>query len=60
MDCQRPTKNEETGKWEVWDFVYEENNERCYELHEFWEYKDAIEFWKTRNAKQKLINNNKT
>lgn len=55
MDCQRPTKNEETGKWEVWDFVYEENNERYYELHEFWEYKDAIEFWKTRNPKQKLI-----
>jgi len=53
MDCQRPTKNEETGKWEVWDFAYEENGERYYELHEFWEYKDAIEFWKIRNPKQK-------
>jgi hypothetical protein len=53
MDCQRPTKNEETGKWEVWDFAYEENGERYYELHEFFEYKDAIEFWKIRNPKQK-------
>ncbi len=25
MDCQRPTKNEKTNKWEVWDFAYEEN-----------------------------------
>ena len=53
MDCQRPIKNKETGKWEVWDFAYEENGERYYELHEFFEYKDAIEFWKIRNPKQK-------
>jgi len=53
MDCQRPTKNEKTNKWEVWDFAYEENGERYYELHEFFEYKDAIEFWKIRNPKQK-------
>lgn len=53
MDCQRPIKNEKTNKWEVWDFAYEENGERYYELHEFWEYKDAIEFWKIRNPKQK-------
>ena len=46
-------KNNETGKWEVWDFAYEENGERYYELHEFFEYKDAIEFWKIRNPKQK-------
>lgn len=37
MDCQRPIKNKETGKWEVWDFAYEENGERYYELHEFFE-----------------------
>lgn len=49
----KTNKNEETGKWEVWDFAYEENGERHYELHEFWEYKDAIEFWKIRNPKQK-------
>ena len=54
MNCQRPTKNEETEKWEVWDFAYEENGERYYELHEFWEYKDAIEFWKTRNPKNTI------
>jgi hypothetical protein len=51
MNCERPVKNEETGKWEVWDFAYLENGERHYELHEFWEYKDAIEFWKSRNPK---------
>lgn len=45
--------DERFGKWEVWDFAYEENGERYYELHEFWEYKDAIEFWKIRNPKQK-------
>ena len=27
MDCQRPTRNEENGKWEVWDFAYEENGD---------------------------------
>ena len=53
MDCQRPVKNEETGKWDVWDFDYEENGERYYERHQFWEFKDAIEFWKSRNPKQK-------
>ena len=53
MDCQRPIKNKETGKWGVWDFAYEENGERYYELHEFFEYNDAIEFWKIRNPKQK-------
>ena len=31
MDCQRPLKNKETNKWEVWDFAYVENNERMYE-----------------------------
>lgn len=34
MNCQRPVKNEKTNKWEVWDFSYEENGERHYELHE--------------------------
>lgn len=53
MDCQRPIKNEETGKWEVWDFAYQIQDEWFYELHEFFEHKDAIEFWKTRNPKQK-------
>lgn len=51
MKCQRPVKNEETGKWEVWDFAYIENNERYYELHEFWSYQEAIDFWKVRNPK---------
>jgi hypothetical protein len=53
MNCQRPIKNKESGKWEVWDFTYEEDGGRYYELHEFWIYKDAIEFWKIRNPKTK-------
>jgi len=52
MDCQRPVKNKETNKWEVWDFAYVENNERMYELHEFSSPKEAIEFWKLRNPKK--------
>ena len=55
MNCERPIKNEKTNKWEVWDFAYEEKGERHYEIHEFFSYKEAIEFWKTRNPKQ---NNN--
>jgi hypothetical protein len=55
MDCQRPIKNEKTNMWEVWDFSYEEDGERYYELHEYFEYKDAIDFWKIRNPKQKFI-----
>ena len=51
MNCQRPVKNKETNKWEVWDFSHIENSERHYELHEFFTYKDAIEFWKVRNPK---------
>ena len=51
MDCQRPVKNKETNQWEVWDFAYEENGERYYELHKFFTYKEAIEFWKVRNTK---------
>jgi hypothetical protein len=51
MDCQRPVKNNETNKWEVWDFAYEENGERYYEQHLFFTYKDAIAFWKIRNPK---------
>ena len=52
MDCQRPVKNKETNKWEVWDFAYVENNERMYELHEFFSPKEAIEFLKLRNPKK--------
>ena len=55
MDCQRPIWNKDTGKWEVWDFAYVENDERHYEVHRFFEYKDAIEFWKINNPKQ--VNN---
>lgn len=51
MDCQKPVKDESTGKWIVWDFAYEEKGERYYEKHEFWEYKEAMEFWKIRNPK---------
>lgn len=52
MNCQRPVYNEKTNRWEVWDFAYVENDERYYELHEFFEYDDAIEFWKIRNPKK--------
>lgn len=52
MKMPRPVKNENTGKWEIWHFAYEENGENHYELHEFWEYKDAIEFWKIHNTKE--------
>lgn len=52
MDCQRPVKNKKTNMWEVYDFVYVENNERHYELHEFFTFKEAIEFWKIRNVKK--------
>ena len=51
MDCQRPVYNEETGLWEVLDFAYEEKGERYYEKHEYFVFKEAIEFWKTRNPK---------
>ena len=51
MDCKRPEKNKETGQWEVWDFAYIEDGEKYYEVHRFWEYKEAIEFWKSRNPK---------
>jgi len=51
MDCQRPVKNKETNKWEVWDFAYMEGADRMYELHEFFTYKEAIDFWKVRNPK---------
>jgi hypothetical protein len=58
MDCQRPIKNEKTNKWEVWDFAYEENGERFYEVHEHWTFDEAIEDWKYlvadyENAKKK-------
>lgn len=52
MDCQRPVKNKKTNKWEVWDFAYEEDGKRYYELHEYWEFSDAIDFWKRRNGKK--------
>ena len=51
MDCQRPIFNSETNKYEVWDFAYEEDGERFYEIHRFFTYKEAIEFWKTQNIK---------
>ena len=51
MDCQRPVKNIETNMWEVWDFSHVENNIRHYELHKFFTFKEAIEFWKNRNSK---------
>jgi len=52
MDCQRPVKNKETNKWEVWDYSYTENNVRWYEHHEFFTFKEAIKFWKVRNPKK--------
>ena len=51
MNCQRPEYNQETNKWEVWDFSHIENGERHYEKHEFFSFDDAIVFWKTRNPK---------
>ena len=51
MKCERPIYNPETKKWEVWDFAYEEVGERHYELHTFWTFKEAIDFWKLRNPK---------
>jgi hypothetical protein len=58
MDCQRPIYNEETQKWEVWDFAYEEDGERFYEHHDFFEFKDAIDFWKRMNPKPNKDENN--
>lgn len=54
MDCQRPVLNKETNKWEVWDFSHIKNGERYYELHEFFTFKEAIDFWKIRNNKISL------
>ena len=48
MKCERPIYNPETKQWEVWDFAYEENGERYYELHIFWTFKEAIDFWKNQ------------
>ena len=47
MKCERPIYNPETKQWEVWDFSYEENGERYYELHPFWTFKEAIDFLET-------------
>lgn len=57
MKMQRPVKDKETNKWLVWDFAYEEDGHRYYELHEFWEEKDAIEFWKMHHTKEQHENN---
>jgi len=57
MKTQYPTKNLKTGKYEIWDFAYEENGERFYELHEFYSFNEAIEYWKTINPKIKNENN---
>jgi hypothetical protein len=51
MKAERPIYNEQTNQWEIWDFVYEENNEKYYELHTFWSYKEAIDYWKILNPK---------
>ena len=51
MDCQKPNRNPYTNQWEVWDFAYEEAGERHYEVHTFWTFKEAMEFWKIRNPK---------
>lgn len=52
MDRQRPIRNLETGMWEVWDFAYEEDGVRYYDLHTFWDFKDAIKFWNITNKKK--------
>lgn len=49
MKCERPICNPETKKWEVWDFAYVEHGKRYYELHTFWTFKEAIDFWKQIN-----------
>jgi len=51
MDCQRPVKNKKTNQWEVWDFAYIEKGERHYEVHKYFEFDEAMNFWKTRNPK---------
>ena len=48
MKCRRPEYNHTSGQWAVWDFSYEENGERYYELHPFWTFKEAIDFWKSQ------------
>ncbi len=54
MNCQRPTKNEKTNKWEVWDFAYEDNVKRYYELHEFFEYR-CYRVLENKKPKTKII-----
>ena len=51
MKTERPIYNEHTNQWEIWDFAYEENEERHYEVHKFWSYKEAIDYWKILNPK---------
>lgn len=53
---QRPVRDKETNKWLVWDFAYEKDGHKYYELHEFWEEKDAIEFWKMHHTKEQWKN----
>lgn len=48
MKCERPIYNPETKQWEVWDFAYVEHGKRYYELHTFWTFKEAIDFWKNQ------------
>ena len=49
MKCERPIYNLETKQWEVWDFAYVEHGKRYHELHTFWTFKEALDFWKQIN-----------
>ena len=50
---KKPQYNKKTNKWEIWIFEYVKNNEKYYEHHEWWDKKDAWDFWKMHNPKIK-------
>ena len=52
MKCRRPEYNHTSEQWEVWDVAYEEDGEQYFEVHSFFSFGEAIEFWKTINPKQ--------
>ena len=51
---ERPTKNEETGLWEVWCFEYEQDGYPMYEIQEFGSFQKAMDYIKLHNSADKV------
>ena len=51
---ERPTKNEETGLWEVWSFQFEHDGYPMFEVIEFGCFKKAMDYVKLCNQQDKV------